>query len=279
MTSVAPPCTALNCTNSVPESSRNVHHSISSWSRSQGASVGARRWGNPESHAALTAGLTGSIVTSRRTPLRSDNRERCRACLVDHAKPGEQLADPQVERAERQQVRGIVAGHQWLDEREHIIDRYPADGFHASAHEVLIWRASGSDHEALGKAPRAEGIEVGAVARPERPDAAVAVAPVPGRHRGEAKQLDQPLVVGERFGPSSDLVGGRDPGAAIHPEPAIGVDRVPRLQHRLDIGPESAGGRRVWRRRRALRRRGGRCGRAAGCPDHRHDREDDAANW
>ena len=101
--------------------------------------------------------------------------------------------------------------------------------------------------EAIWEAPRAEREQVGAIVGPERPDAAVAVSPVPGRHGGEADQLDQPLVVGQRVRPSCDLVGGRDPLGAIHAEPAVGVDGVPRLQHRRDVRLESAGGRRARR--------------------------------
>ena len=68
-----------------------------------------RRWGNPEFHAPCPR-PTGSIVTSRRAPPRSDHGEPRRACGVDHAKPGQEFAGPQVDGAVRRPVRRIVAG-------------------------------------------------------------------------------------------------------------------------------------------------------------------------
>ena len=106
------------------------------------------------------------------------------------------------------------------------------------------------------RSPPADRVEVRAIVRRERPDAAVAVAPVPGRHRGEPDQLDEPLIVGQRLGPARDLVCRRHPFGAIHAEPAVGVDGVPCPQHRLDIRPEPADNRRGRRRGSALWRHG-----------------------
>ena len=58
---------------------------------------------------------------------------------------------------------------------------------------------------------------MGAGLRRERQDAAVTVASVPARHRGETGELDQRLVVGQARDPRGDVVGGGDPLALSIP--------------------------------------------------------------
>ena len=202
MTAVASPRTALNWTNSVPESSRNVHHSVSSWSRSQAASVGSEPVGQPGiPRVTRLAGMTGSIVTSRRTPSRPTTVNGVGPARSITPSPARSSLTRRYSVLNASRFDGLSRGASGSTSAStSSIGRPPIASTRAPTRSSY-GAPSGGDDEALGKAPPADRVQVGAVVRRERPDAAVAVAPVPGRHRGEADELDQPLVVGQRCRP------------------------------------------------------------------------------